>query len=126
VKCFRPLFHVSVSGSGCVSGRFQCGRPIPRFSIRQTYLPVLPYYKQCLHNNRYHSHENAISFYPQCGEKYFHIIYTCHISRIGLRWADYGFDIYRENHCDFANLTQDTNLNNKDHFGLYRDVHTFW
>ena len=36
----RPLFNVSVSGSGCVSGRFQCGRPIPRFSIRQTYLPV--------------------------------------------------------------------------------------
>ena len=41
---FRPLFHVSVSGSGCVSvsvcGRFQCGHPIQRFSIRQTYLPV--------------------------------------------------------------------------------------
>ena len=37
----RPLFHVSVSVSGCVSGRFQCGYPIPRFSIRQTYdLPV--------------------------------------------------------------------------------------
>jgi len=35
-----PLFHVSVSDSGCVSGRFQCGRPIPCFSICQTYLPV--------------------------------------------------------------------------------------
>jgi len=50
----RPIFHVLVSGSGCVSGcvseRFECGRPITRFSIRQTYLPGLPYYKQCLHN----------------------------------------------------------------------------
>ena len=40
----RPLFHVSVSESGCVSvcvsGRYQCGHPIPRFSIRQTYRPV--------------------------------------------------------------------------------------
>jgi len=44
IEYVRPLFHVSVSGSGCVSGcvsgRFRCGRPIPRFSIRQTYLPV--------------------------------------------------------------------------------------
>ena len=62
-----------------------------------------------------------MSFYPQCGEQYFFIKYTCHISRI--RWADYGFDIYRENHCDFANLTQDNNLNNKDHFLLYRDMY---
>jgi len=41
----HALFHVSVSGSGClsvsVSGWFQCTeRPIPRLSIRQTYLPV--------------------------------------------------------------------------------------
>jgi len=38
----RPLFHISVSVSGCVSvsvsGRFQCGHPIPRFC--QTNLPV--------------------------------------------------------------------------------------
>ena len=37
-------FQYSVSGSGCVSvsvsGRFHCGHPILRFSVRQTYLPV--------------------------------------------------------------------------------------
>jgi len=50
----------------------------------------LPYYKQCLHNIVI-IHMKMQCLYPQCGEQYFFIIYTCHISRI--RWADYGFDI---------------------------------
>jgi len=41
ISILRPLFHVSVSGSRCVSGSLKCGRPIPHCSICQTYLPYL-------------------------------------------------------------------------------------
>ena len=65
MESVRPLFHVSVSGSGSVSRRFSCGRPIPRFSIRQTHFDLTfncAYLKLLLFTGK------CNTFYLTCGK----------------------------------------------------------
>jgi len=87
---------------------------------------VFPYYKQCLHIIVISHLKTQYILSKIWWTVFFFIIYTCHIARIrcvrGRLWIWY--TLYkRENHCNFANLTQDNNLNKKtifDYIEMYK------
>jgi len=76
----------------------------------------LPYYKQCLHNIVIiHMKMQCLFIHNVMNSNFLSYIRVI-FQGYDVLGAVYGFDIKREHHCDFANLTQDNNLNNKDHF----------